>query len=62
MSELEGALTRAGVEEGVRDDLEGCLAECDRQRFAPSGSDPEEKTRFLARVGELMTTLARAVK
>ena len=61
-SELARELERAGVSEGVRNDLEDCLERCDRQRFAPSGSDPEEKSRFLARVGELMTTLDRAVK
>jgi hypothetical protein len=61
-SELARALERAGVSEDVRNEVEDCLEQCDRQRFAPSGSDPEEKSRFLARVGELMTTLDRAVK
>ena len=61
-TELEGALVRAGVEAGTRDDLSSVLGHCDRQRFAPPGSDAEEKARFLERAGVLMTALHRAVR
>jgi len=61
-TELDVLLTNSGVEQGTRDDLRGCLEHCDRQRFAPPESDPEEKSRFLDRAAALMTSLDRAVK
>ncbi len=61
-SELEGLLTRRGVESETREDLLSCLEHCDRQRFAPPESDPEEKSRFLDRAAALMTSLDRAVR
>jgi len=62
MADVERALGRRGVDEGVREEVRRCLEHCDRQRFAPPGSDPEEKSRFLDRVARLMTTLDRAIK
>ncbi len=43
-------------------ELSDCLGHCDRQRFAPPGSDPQEKARFLERAGDLMTALDRAIR
>ncbi|MDA0327971.1 MAG: BatD family protein [Gemmatimonadetes bacterium] len=62
MTDVESALERARVEESVRADLQSCLEHCDRQRFAPPASDPEEKTRFLERAASLMTSLDRVMK
>jgi hypothetical protein len=62
MSDVDQALLSRGVEEHVREDVRRCLEHCDRQRFAPPGGDPEEKSRFLDRTGELMTTLDRAIR
>jgi hypothetical protein len=62
MADVESALGRRGVDEAVREEVRRCLEHCDRQRFAPPGSDPEEKSRFLDRVARLMTTLDRAIK
>lgn len=55
-------LASGGVDDGTVIELKTCLDHCDRQRFAPPGSDPEEKTRFLDRAADLMTTLDRAMR
>jgi len=62
MTDVDGALARRAVEDGVRDDVRSCLEHCDRQRFAPAGADPEEKSRFLDGTAELMTRLDRALR
>ena len=61
MADLEALLSQKGVPVAAVARLRECLVHCDRQRFAPAGIDPEEKTRFLDRAGALMTTLDRAI-
>jgi hypothetical protein len=61
MKEAEAELRNREVSEEVVTEVVACLDHCDRQRFAPPGSDPEEEARFLKRVGALMTGLNRAV-
>jgi hypothetical protein len=61
-SELGARLGARGVDEAAVAELAACLEHCDKQRFAPPSSDPEEKTRFLERVGELMTSLDRGLR
>lgn len=61
-SELGARLAERGVDDAVSAEVHACLEQCDRQRFAPPGSDPEEKARFLERVGDLMTRLDRALR
>jgi len=55
-------LAARGVAEATIAEVRECLEHCDRQRFAPQPSDQQEKSRFLERVGALMTTLDRAVR
>jgi len=62
MTDVDGALARRAVEDGVRDDVRSCLEHCDRQRFAPAGADPGEKSRFFDETAELMTRLDRALR
>ena len=62
MTDVDGALARRAVNDEVRDDVRSCLEHCDRQRFAPAGADPEEKSRFLDGAAELMTRLDRAIR
>lgn len=62
MADVDGALARRAVDETVRVDVRSCLEHCDRQRFAPPGADPEEKSRFLDGAAELMTRLDRAIR
>ncbi len=61
-AELDRALAAAGVEDAVRAEVRACLEQCDRQRFAPTGTTPSDAERFLDRVGGLMTALDRAVR
>jgi hypothetical protein len=61
MREAEAELRDREVSEELVTEVVACLDHCDRQRFAPPGSDPEEEARFLKRVGALMTSLNRAV-
>ena len=61
-TDVEEALSRKGVDDATRADVLSCLEECDRQRFAPQGGDPEAKSRFLERVGGLMTRLDKAIR
>ena len=67
----EAGLQSADVEQRLREkavpdttvaEVRACLEHCDRQRFAPPGTDPEEKSRFLERVGSVMTTLDREIR
>jgi hypothetical protein len=62
MADLRSALARNGVDAATVTELQECLEHCDRQRFAPPGSDPQEKTRFLERAGRLMTDLDRSIR
>ncbi|HUF76178.1 MAG TPA: BatD family protein [Longimicrobiales bacterium] len=61
-SEVGNRLSERGVDESLVDEARAVLGHCDRQRFAPPGTDPEEKSRFLDRVGGLMTRLDRSIK
>ena len=61
-AEVGTRLSQRGVDDVVVAETRAVLEHCDRQRFAPPGSDPEEKTRFLDRVGELMTRLDRSIR
>jgi hypothetical protein len=61
-AEVGARLAQRGVEAALVSETRACLEHCDRQRFAPPGADPEEKTRFLDRVGELMTRLDRSIR
>jgi hypothetical protein len=61
-ADLGVQLASGGVDDGTVIELKSFLDHCDRQRFAPPGSDPEEKTRFLDRAADLMTTLDRAMR
>ncbi|MEX2048145.1 MAG: BatD family protein [Gemmatimonadota bacterium] len=61
-ADLDARLAGRGVEAGVSAEVRACLDHCDRQRFAPPGTDPEEKARFLERVGDVMTRLDKALR
>lgn len=61
-SELGARLAERGIDETTVTELRACLEQCDRQRFAPPGADPEERTRLLERVGALMTALDRGLR
>ncbi len=61
MRQVDQELRSRGVSQGIVDELEACLAHCDRQRFAPSHGDAGQEERFLERVGAVMTALAREV-
>jgi hypothetical protein len=61
-ADLDARLAGRGVEAGVSAEVRACLDHCDRQRFAPPGTDPEEKARFLERLGDVMTKLDKALR
>jgi len=61
-SELDASLGRAGVDDATRASLRDCLEHCDRQRFAPSGSGGEERSRILEQASELMVALDRRLR
>jgi hypothetical protein len=60
--DAEEGLRRMGVSPEAVGEVGACLAHCDRQRFAPPTEDPGAESRFLARVGEVMTRLSREVE
>lgn len=60
--EMAQRLRAAGVPEATVGELQACLEQCDRQRFAPPATDPEEKTRFLDRVGDVMTAVEKGTR
>jgi len=55
-------LRSRGASDAVVQEVSDCLDHCDRQRFAPPGGDAEEESRFLERVGRVMTELNRKVR
>jgi len=61
-AEVTRRLAERGVDPTVVEEVEACLQQCDRQRFAPPGTDPEEKTRILERAGDAMTRLDRSMR
>lgn len=61
-TELEQLLGARGVPGGTIAEVHSCLEHCDRQRFAPPGTDPQEKVRFLDRVGAVMTALDKVIR
>jgi hypothetical protein len=62
MREASNQLKGRGAPDDLVQEVSACLDHCDRQRFAPPESDPVEETRFLDRVGQVMTRLNREVK
>ena len=60
--DVRESLRERGASEEVVEEISACLDHCDRQRFAPPGTDAREETRFLDRVGRVMTDLNREVK
>jgi hypothetical protein len=61
-ADVEHRLREKAVPESTIAEVRACIEHCDRQRFAPPGTDPEEKSRFLDRVGGLMTLLDREMR
>ena len=62
LDERIGHIEAMAKDDATRADVLSCLEERDRQRFAPQGGDPEAKSRFLERVGGLMTRLDKAIR
>jgi hypothetical protein len=60
-AELARHLERRAASAETVAELRACLEHCDRQRFAPPGHDPQERSRFLDRAGRLMTAIDRAL-
>jgi hypothetical protein len=60
-AELARHLERRAASAETVAELRACLEHCDRQRFAPPGQDPQERSRFLDRAGRLMTAIDRAL-
>ncbi len=56
-AELSAVLGSRGVRDETAAELIECLEYCDRQRFAPTTTDPAERSQFLSRASELMTAL-----
>jgi hypothetical protein len=61
-AELESLLRARSVSDATVAEVLACLEYCDRQRFAPPGTDPEEKARFLGRVGDVMTAVDKEMR
>jgi hypothetical protein len=61
-AELEGQLRSRQVPESTVTEVRACLEHCDRMRFAPPGDDPHEKSRFLDRVGDVMTAVDKGIR
>lgn len=61
-AELEGQLRTRGLTEETIAEMRACLAHCDRMRFAPPAEDSHEKSRFLDRVGDVMTAVDRGIR
>ena len=59
MADVVKGLNGEGVTQSTAQEVTECLEHCDRQRFAPPGSDPEEEARFLEKVAGIMTNLSR---
>ena len=57
ISELHANLTARGVSAETTGEFVDCLELCDRERFAPVGTDANERVRFLGRAGAAMTVL-----
>jgi len=53
----EAELRRRAVPDAATREYLACLGECDRARFAPPGSSAEEKSGFLDRAAEAMTSV-----
>jgi hypothetical protein len=60
--ELGARLRSRGVDDATVGELSACLDLCDKKRFAPPSEDASAESRFLERVGALMTTLDRAIR
>ncbi len=61
-AELESRLRARAVSEATVAEVRACLEHCDLQRFAPPGTDPQEKSRFLDRVANVMTALDKEIR
>jgi hypothetical protein len=62
LGEIGMALRGHGAQEPTVSELLDCLEHCDRQRFAPPGTDAGERERFLDRASALMARLDREVR
>lgn len=62
VAELRGDLQRQRVSVTTAEELLDCLAESDRQRFAPPGADQAERKRVLERAGAVMTALDKELR
>jgi hypothetical protein len=62
VSDVVEGLARRNVPDATVADVRSCLEHCDLQRFAPQPTDQQEKTRFLDRVGAVMTTVDKAIR
>ena len=60
--QIDDLLRQRVVAEELRREVSELLEECDRQRFAPSETDGEERRRLLERAGRVMTELDRAIR
>jgi hypothetical protein len=60
-AELARHLERRAASVETVAELRACLEHCDRQRFAPPGDDPQERSRLLDRAGRLMTLIDRSL-
>jgi hypothetical protein len=61
-AEVEPRLRERGVPQATITEVHACLEHCNRQRFAPPGSDPQERSRILDRVGAVMTALDKEIR
>lgn len=60
-AEMEARLAGRGVSEATVAEVRACLEHCDRQRFAPPGTDPVEKARFMDRVAGVMAAVDKGI-
>ena len=62
IDDARARLQARGVSESAIDGYVACLQECDRQRFSPSETTPDERQAFLDRVLDAMAALEAEVR